>query len=561
MFNVFDYSIGIPEIFAIVFGLLFFLSHFSWWLFGKYFPSADFCSYIHKNAPAWLENAKKVFKGFDKTTVFGFLSAFLLVGIIPLNVTILAQVFDLFVPPGEIITLPYLDSYGTFPLLVGLLFALTEVAFSALAEYRKKFKQKILHIHILLGTMIFIEAGLNIYRSLIIVADDTIMHTFWDKLIGWGGPFLAGFMGVVVPLAMILLGVYALLEFIMPMIRNITILLRFIVSNLFIYIVIILFGFHSKRPVNIPSTVASMAEEVEKLKRMWVTMVKSMEVARERHTILKSLFPLDPLETENEVMELEERIKRLEKGVSDNGYHIKENEEMLTDKRRLRGAIHEIKSKLRTFLMDFRSHDQQFQRLSTYTLKLQKEYQKWADARSQTVKAYETALQNTNVVEHFLKESNITEFCDSIACALRKQNKENSLLSQNEQNEFFELIDPPTHLSKVEKEWARTVAEVSKIIVQKAQSDLVSITNDLKASEEWLDAHKTLLNSDEIYRRDGRLEKIEKKLIHIETRLTRTEDTIKDNFQELQAQLREFALQLRAIFIWLNLLIPMHKRI
>jgi len=80
---------GIMSVFAI--------SQISWWLFGRYFPSWRLCMLVHRNSRSWLARERKVLRHMEAPTVLGFIYTALLIPIILLNVTLLAQVFELFV--------------------------------------------------------------------------------------------------------------------------------------------------------------------------------------------------------------------------------------------------------------------------------------------------------------------------------------------------------------------------------------------------------------------------------------------------------------------------------
>src|SRR4030042_4548007 len=137
MIKILDHSFNFLGILISILILLFVITRISWWIFRKYFPGPIFCGKIHRYLQGWFERERKILSYFETPSVFGFLGAFLLVGIISLNVTLLAQIFELFVPPGQRIRIPYIGPYGTFPLIVGLLFALVQVALGTIRKMNK----------------------------------------------------------------------------------------------------------------------------------------------------------------------------------------------------------------------------------------------------------------------------------------------------------------------------------------------------------------------------------------------------------------------------------------
>lgn len=521
---------------------------------------------IHKNTRSWFLSEKRILKSLEKLTVFGFICTLLLVVTVPLNTTILAQVFELFVPPGDPVDLPLVGNYGSFPLLVGVLFALTEVAFSALIEQKRHLKEKTIHLSSIIALMIIVEAGLNFYRSWIIEVDTAVVaETFWDKLITVGSPSLAAFIGVVVPLAMVILAGYAMHQFIMPGIKNLLILLRFSISSLIIGIMALLFGFHNKRAVVLPGPVSRLVAELSKLKTMTAEMTHAVGVAESFFHQIKAPSGLGADAIEENVNALEEKTSQLyswsdlrakqSQNTDNNPAHA------ITNKLHLRKEVVKTKNQIREFFNDIHTSEKDFQDLSERTLTTQKNYKKWAQDINEYDKKYDYALQKKDTVSAHMKESKIALLCTSIIKALKKESFEETLLSKQEIIDLAAIVGPPEQLSKSEKDWRKTIEESCKSVTFSVRIELIEIQNELNRCERWLNTHKIQADLAAATATEVRLAECEKKLITVDQRLESAEKNSHDLFQTTQTQLREMALQLRALFIWMSLLVPLKNRV
>lgn len=550
-------------------GLFFVISQLSWWFSKKYFPSIRLCMWVHRNAANWLTNEHKRLKEMDQPTVFGLLCALLLFGIVPLNVTILAQVFDIFVPPGEIITLPFIDSYGTFPLLVGLLFALTELAFSALMEQKRKLNQRTVFISIVIAAMILVEAGLNFYRGIIIEVDDAVMQTFWDKLIGFGGPTLAAFIGIVVPLAMVLLGAFAIIDFMIPVLRNIFILTRFVFSSMFIYLGILLFGWHPSNPVQLPSPITRLRDKVKELKEEAVSLTEKLKQLKEMYPEVEAAKLQDPNELEKEIFELENQLINEEtrflngSNYNGNGFSpaLSTAFAYVNCKSDLRGAIRGTKTEIRDFYTKKNSMEHEFEKLSEQLLNINKNGLSYNHKLNVYAKLFDAAEQQYKALVAQITKSKIVELCDCIDMVIKLETCSGSSLSEAETSDFIQIINPPSNLPKEEREWRKSIADTCKAIVQEANGELIKIQTTVNEAGEWLEIHRLSKPRTPVAMSDHRQSIMEKKLVDIDNRIQKLEKNNNDRFNELQIQLREIAIQLRAVIIWLNLLVKIPKRV
>ncbi len=564
MITVFAHSFSLFGFVGAIILVLILISQTSWWIFGKYFPSTRLCMLVHKNSGTWFRKERKILAGLEVVTVFGFLTTVLLLGIIPLNVTILAQVFELFVPPGDRLILPFIGSYATFPLLVGLLFATVEVAFSALMEYRRNKEEKTWPIAIVIGMMIVVEAGLNFYRSWIIEFDQTIYQTFWDKFIGFGGPVLSAFIGVVVPLAMVLLGAYAMLEFIMPAIKNTAIAVRFIFSNLIVGLVIILFGFHNKRPIILPGAVSRLHHEFKKTEDMSLKLDLPLKK-------LKKIFP--------EIKKHEpQKIESIEKGVGDfdikigeldrwleSGYKDKIAEEnqkaLVVNKKILRNTISRTKKMIREFYAEIEMNEQNFEDLSEQTIQAKKDLKIMKEKKEEYQKAYEETEERQTTLENYIQTTKIFEFCRELQSALNGSLSSSQFLSNYEIEELAQLTEPPISFSKNDKDWNKIIADASKSIVNQVHTKLVEISKKANDAREWLQSHKLQVEYAQHKIKEDYVQTYERMLSDLDSRMQNKLKAMNDRFDETQAQLREVALQTRAVLMWMGLLLPLRKSI
>lgn len=555
------YSFSFWSLLLAVFLLALLVSHISWWVFRRYFPSTEICMAVHKNAGNWFSRERSVLRYLETPSVFGFLCTLLLMAIIPLNVTILAQVFELFVPSGDRITFPLIDSYGSFPLLVGLLFALVEVAFSALAEQKRKAGERRLSILIIIGIMIVVEAGLNFYRTWIMESDANIMTTFWDKMVGYGGPILAAFLGVIVPLAMVLLGGYAMLEFIMPVIKDAVIILRFLGGTFLIGIAVVLFGFHGT--VELPGPVVRLRDKIYRLRKLHAEMKNAQRLLSHKFMKVKD----NPLGVVgilvSKVDQLEQKVNAIETSqqISSNSAQAdKFTFAEVKSKLGLKNVILKTKQEIREFRNAFAFHEHDFEHLSDQALSVQKAYKNWEPDYEAYLKDYENALAKTRAVRDFLQNSGIMALCESVEAAL-KNKAFDGVLPEHELSELRDIVEPQPHLSSTERDWRKYMADAAKRVVQAARLDILKFENACKESETWLVEHRLDYDQKELETDEFRLARIEKRLLDIDTRLNGIEDNQDERFGIIESGLRALALELRAVLIFLGLIIPLHKRI
>ncbi|MEW6619232.1 MAG: hypothetical protein AB1422_07845 [bacterium] len=215
--------VSLPFIVIIVLGLI---QRF-FWLFNKYFPfNRDSCQWGCDNRSRWWRKAGELFHHLPQgASVVGFLCALLWPFLIALNVLILAQVLEMVFPGGgRRIPLPWVGTYSVFPLIMGFLWAITQTVFGVIfkAIRAETFWTKLAKIclFILIALSIVCEAGLAIWRAYLLNAGEIpISPTQVDIIISKYGPWLAGIIGLFVPIGEILAGTFGFGQFIEPMVK------------------------------------------------------------------------------------------------------------------------------------------------------------------------------------------------------------------------------------------------------------------------------------------------------------------------------------------------------
>lgn len=545
---------------GILIGAIFVLSHLSWWLLGeKYFPSKQVCYFVHWNYPGWFSREHKFFKThLAEVSVFGFLSTLLLVGIIPLNVSILAQIFSLFFPENEeTLILPVIGEYMVFPLLIGLLYALVELALSALRDYRKQLKQNYIAVSVTIGVMIGVEMGLNVYRSIIMTGDPTIARTFWDSFLGIGGPVLAGFLGFVVPFATVLLGAHAMMEFVMPMIQNIAVAAHAALYNTIYGILYLLFGWHPKTVVEIPRQVQRLRDETGDLRK------QADELKGLYNQILPPFASINKM-TKEAALPLQEEMDLLESNISRMEQKIALKKPTLTDKNEktyypdiaskpdLRQAIEETKDEIRDYQMANNSNKSKIRNLSDKVVNFDDTHKKLQKAWDQCDADRKSLAQKLTSLEQELQELKIFDYCEAIDAVLRQEPLHSAVLSKAECDDLLAQITAGKSAPRQKKEKARAAADLSLKITAESHSDLIKIAKIAQDVRSWLDGTQMAPHSDEITLKTL-LEKQKSQLVDFNNRLNLVAKTTDARFDAMQYNLVTLAWQLAAYLTWIKL--------
>ena len=568
MFGLFEYSFNVVDLIIFLLFTTFILTQLSYWIFGTYFPSRKLCIKVHRNSSDWLEYERKKLKHLESISVFGFISTILLTGTVMLNVIILAMIFELFVPVGEILELPYLGSYGSFPLLVGALFALVEISFSALAEQNKKLNKSRWHIHIVLGVMIFMEAGLNFYRTKIMEEGMMVLSTsFLDQIIGWGGPVLAAFLGFIVPFSLVLLGGYAMIEFLMPAIKNTAILIRFCIAHLFIYLLILLFGFHPTMPVEVIAAIARLKDKVNKFKKPRIHLNSNFEKLKSLYPRVQILMPDEHAKIETRINKLFNRVKDLESQndqLNLSSIFIKdENPDIFYSdgkKSLLRSAISKLKGHIRETRAELSKIECEYENVTENTVKYLKNTNSLNRDLQNYLNEFECVVSIVNELSSFLPQIHIIEQLRELESALNQNEMEYKYLAKSDLYEINALLDA-VKSNKKDSQWYKLCLDLSKAVLESCGVELAQIQNAVKECDNWLEKHKFNQNTQLQAQIVLRMQELEHRLTEIDIQLNKTEKGLNDQYDEFQINLRELAWKMNAYIIWFSLFFSLQKRI
>lgn len=551
---------------GILIGALFLLSQLSWWLLGeKYFPSKQLCYFVHWNYRGWFAKEHKFFSNnLAKVTVFGFLATVLLAGIVPLNVSILAQVFSVFFPENEeTIILPVIGEYMIFPLLIGLLYALVELALSALRDYRKDLKQSTLGVTLTIGAMIFVEMGLNIYRSVIMAGNTTIARTFWDNLLGIGGPVLAGFLGFVVPLATVLLGAYAMMDFIMPMIQNAAVVIHAALFNTVYAILFLLFGWHPKTVIEIPRQVQRLSDETSDFKTQADELQSQYNQILPLYASITNLAKRGSLPLKEEMEGLERSIRRMEEKLAlKQPAHLEHNETTyypgIASKPELKQAIEETKDEIRTHQTARTTNRSRIKSLSSKVATFDDTQKKLQTEWQRCSAAWNLLAQKLAALEQRLQKLGTVEYCEAINAILRREPIVSSLLSKADCDDLLAQITTGKSAPRQKKEKARAAADLSLKIAADSRTSLVKIARIAEDVRTWLSANPMPAPWD-ASKLDAQIETTKNQLVDFYNRLNLVAKTTDARFDAMQNNLVTLAWQLAAYLTWVRLHTSLRK--
>lgn len=543
------------------------LSHISWWLLGEmFFPSSRVCAYVHWNFASWFAREAQFFtKHLEKVTVFGFIFTLLLCAIVPLNVTILAQIFDLFVENEQTIILPILGEYGVFPLLVGLLFALVEVALSAVVDFRKSLKQKYSSITFVLAVMVILEVGLNTYRSSIMAGDPGIDRTFWDNILGISGPLLAGFLGLVVPLATIILGSYAMMDFIVPMVNNVAVGLRSLFLFTLYGVLVLLFGWHPKTPLKVPESVRRLNDEAGRFMRMGDNLRARFKTLQSAYQRLKKPAAADlPGDKELEAMskaveELELQAARKKPARSNQADFVYYND--VHSRPVLRRIIDEIKDEIREWKSSADAEKRRMARIGQGIKRAQIVHNEQQASGEQYEAELEPVMEQMTALEQGMREMRIIEFAEAIQAAMNLETVKSAALSPAEVEELQLLVNPPKTATRQQRDYARATADLCRTMVSTARTEIHKAAKVVQDVQSWLDKHAAPQHSVDPSSMERRIEELSIQLVELANRVEKSEQAIYSRFDAMQKELRALAWQLYAFIKWFELQTPLRKRV
>jgi hypothetical protein len=568
MINVLGHSFSPAGLILSVLILVFLITQAIWWIgriFGKfwYFPSHSICMSVHKNIKKWFKKTTEVLTLLVTPNVNGFICAVLLLGIISLNVTLLAQIWELFLPPGERLTFPLIGTYATFPLIAGLLYALVQVAFSTVWKRKERSGERTLGITMLLILSITVEAGLNFYRAWLLTSGgQQISPTLWDQVIMFGGPILAGFLGLLVPTAEIVLSPYAILEFIEPVIKDAVIIVRFLASTIFLTLTWIFFGFHNPKPVIIPVAVKRVKLEVEKLQKEESRLTRKVEELKQLVRDLKS-SPIGAMQLEAQVADLKSKVGLLESEVLDKIEKFDEYILDIDDKRSLNIAKLDIKEWIESIRVKIEPINSHTQDISDAAGRFKQNYDTLQNETNKYLDAVINVKSDTEAIKQQLNsDCSLRRLLTDIKLVLMGNDNPSGELSKAEIEDLREIIIPID--DTYENEWNRLVLSKIREILDFASVECERINNTLNNYSRTLNnlqgQIEKKLNENGILDQTE-LEEMQKCLVDMDNNVMGNREKIRNRIKIWRGDMSSKAWKLRAVILFVTLMVLWRPRI
>ncbi len=263
MFELFGHSYSIFWTLGLIVILFGIIARLVWWAgkrMGKlwYFPDEWLCTKVRENLSRWAKKAKELVTYKPSITARGFFLTPIWICIIGLNVLLLGQVLEVFFSGGKRLPLPWVGAYAVFPLILGILYAVSE---TVLGVVRDAFKNKSLRVLLvlLLVSMFVAEAGLAYYRAWLLTSgEEMISPTMWDNVILKAGPFLAAGIAFAVASVETLAGYFSFREFIEPIVPALLRWFGGVMMGIWCALAYWLFGFRQKDIPTIPPTLPAL---------------------------------------------------------------------------------------------------------------------------------------------------------------------------------------------------------------------------------------------------------------------------------------------------------------
>jgi hypothetical protein len=243
---------------------LYFLTRIPWWTRKACVPGPEAVEYVQAHAPEWGKRAAGWIADFPSVVnAFGFFATPLWLLIIALNLVLLAQSLEVFMPSAQRLEIPFFGSYTWLSLLAGLLFSLSQTVFGVIAGENKRRSIVVLCL-MMVGVSICVEMGLAGYRSYMIITHvvDVDANTA-DSLLS-KGVALTMFISFIVPIAHTSLGFIAIPRFLVPLANYAPRLVGGILVFLWSWFVRFFFGF--QRVVIVPVAISQLRTQTNDLK-------------------------------------------------------------------------------------------------------------------------------------------------------------------------------------------------------------------------------------------------------------------------------------------------------
>jgi hypothetical protein len=227
-------------------------------------PSYAFVEYIQARGPEWGRRGAGWITAFPSVVnAFGFLATPLWLLIIALNLVLLAQSLEVFMPGGDRVEIPFFGSYTWLSLLAGLLFSLSQSVFGVIAGENKRRSIVVLCL-LLVVLSIGVEMGLAGYRSWLIMTHALdVDATTTDSLLS-KGVALTMFISFLVPVAHTALGFIAIPRFLVPLANYFPRLVGGFLVLIWSWFARFYFGF--QRVVNVPASIKLLRTDTMDLK-------------------------------------------------------------------------------------------------------------------------------------------------------------------------------------------------------------------------------------------------------------------------------------------------------
>gem|GEM_PF-5626458 len=549
-----------------ILALLLVITRVSWWTGHWYFPGRAFCMPVHKNLPRWFEGVRRVLNSFETPTVPGLLSAALLLAIVVLNVTLLAQMFELWLPSGYRIRIPYIGTYGTFPLIAGFLFGLSQVAFSVLRKMASAKGQRAIHLVVIIAVTIAFEAGLNLYRTRLLTSGaEPASPTFWDSLVFNGGPILAGFLGVIVPVAEVLLSPPAVLEFLQPVITDIVVSVRFLFSSTFLGLVWLFFGFHDKKPVALPGPVGRLMQRIKGLKHDAASLKVTLEEVR---GMALGNAPPAIGQFHHEVSELRGSAKTLNLAPTvtepgdfrEKSSSFNELVDGIADRRSLHSTIRDINSwssvldsEAELVKSGIEDIDRRVRKAYDKHSVFQKSYDEYRHRLDRARACCKSLMQQT------VSNSEWERLHSAVASAIGGKLLPNAGLAPAEADELREIGSLRGHRTEHEKEWGLLVLGAVNKELLSVSSESATIKSIVTECCNDLDLLEAQMSDRPQPPLETEVTQIKRDLVLLDNRIAELEEKLRGHLSGWRSELRTKAFKLHAFVVFARLTLPRYR--
>jgi len=243
---------------------LYFFTRIPWWVGKACLPNPEAVEWVQEHAPEMGKKAAGWITGFPSViNAYGLLATPLWLLIISLNLVLLAQSLEVFMPGAQRVEIPFFGSYTWLSLLAGLLFSLSQSVFGVIAGENKRRSIVVLCLS-MVALSIGVEMGLAGYRSYMIMTHLVDVDTNTADSLLSKGVALTMFISFIVPVAHTALGFISIPRFLVPIANYLPKLVGGILLFLWSWFLRFFFGF--QRVVIVPVAIAQLRNETNDLK-------------------------------------------------------------------------------------------------------------------------------------------------------------------------------------------------------------------------------------------------------------------------------------------------------